>query len=52
VTVAWYASGMCAGNIMSAAWSTMSHCRRPSDWSFALDTLEVAAQFYYGGRLR
>jgi hypothetical protein len=29
------------------AWSTMPHCYlwEPSDWQFALDTLEVAARF-------
>jgi hypothetical protein len=29
------------------AWSSMPHCRLwgPSDWQFALDTLEVAARF-------
>lgn len=33
------------------AWSTMPHCRLwgPSDWEFALDTLEIAARFYDGG---
>ena len=36
-----------------AAWSSMPHCCLwgPSDWSFAFDTLEVAAQFYHGGPL-
>ena len=28
VTVAWYASGMCAGNIMSAAWQAPGTVRR------------------------
>jgi hypothetical protein len=33
------------------AWSAMPHCRLwgPSDWEFALDTLEVAARFYDTG---
>jgi hypothetical protein len=31
-----------------AAWSSMPHCRLwgPSDWEFALDSLEIAARFY------
>jgi hypothetical protein len=31
-----------------AAWSSMPHCClwQPSDWQFALDTLEIAARFY------
>jgi hypothetical protein len=33
------------------AWSRMPHCVlwQPSDWDFALDTLEVAARFSEGG---
>ena len=32
------------------AWSSMPHCRLwgPSDWSFALDSLELAALLYEG----
>jgi hypothetical protein len=34
-----------------AAWSAMPHCVlwTPSDWEFALDTLEIAARFYDKG---
>lgn len=34
------------------AWSTMPHAMlwQPSEWQFALDTLEVAARFLDGGR--
>jgi hypothetical protein len=34
-----------------AAWSAMPHCRLwgPSDWEFALDTLEIAARFHDSG---
>jgi len=33
-----------------AAWSTMPHCRLwgPAEWDFALDALELAAQFHEG----
>lgn len=33
-----------------AAWSTMPHCKlwHPSDWSFALDSLELAAATHDG----
>lgn len=36
---------------MWAAWSSMPHCAlwRPSDWQFALDTLELASRAFGDG---